>query len=134
MNRTAKIIMKLSFYRLGETGTLSLTVTAFNIVGDGVPNNGDTTDQDFALVCYNCAEFLEVVPASQTVCALTDNEVVYAVTAVSASEVNETITYSAANLPPATSAGFNPNPAIYPASSTLTLSNLKRSASRQLSH
>ena len=111
----------------GESGTLSLTVTAFNIVGDGVPNNGDTTDQDFALVCYNCAGFLEVVPASQTVCTLTDNEAVFGVTAVSSSEVNEKITYSATNLPPNTTSGFSPNPATYPTRSTLTLSNLNAS-------
>jgi len=38
------------------SGAVSLTVkvVAANIAGDGVPNQGDTTDQDFALVCYNC--------------------------------------------------------------------------------
>ncbi len=39
----------------GTSGALSFTVTGFNIAGDGVPNTGDATDQDFALVCYNCA-------------------------------------------------------------------------------
>lgn len=34
------------------TGTYTLTVTAVNIAGDGVPNNGDGTDQDFALAVY----------------------------------------------------------------------------------
>ena len=42
------------FLPAGTSGNIELTVTAFNIGGDGVPNNGDTTDQDFALVCYNC--------------------------------------------------------------------------------
>ena len=37
------------------SGTYDITITAANIAGDGVPYNGDTTDQDFALVCYNCA-------------------------------------------------------------------------------
>ena len=35
-------------------GVYELRVTAANIAGDGVPYNGDPTDQDFALVCYNC--------------------------------------------------------------------------------
>jgi hypothetical protein len=36
------------------TGDVTITVTAANIAGDGVPNTGDATDQDFALVCSNC--------------------------------------------------------------------------------
>jgi hypothetical protein len=31
-------------------------VRATTLPGDGVPNSGDATDQDFALVCSNCAE------------------------------------------------------------------------------
>lgn len=34
-------------------GTFTITVTAANIASDGVPNSGDGTDQDFALVWYN---------------------------------------------------------------------------------
>lgn len=33
-------------------GTYTLTVTAANISGDGIPNIGDETDQDFALAIY----------------------------------------------------------------------------------
>jgi hypothetical protein len=35
-----------------------MTVRVFgaDISWDGIPNQGDTTDQDFALVCYNCAK------------------------------------------------------------------------------
>ena len=35
-----------------SSGTFTFTVTAANIAGDGVPNSGDATDQDFALVVY----------------------------------------------------------------------------------
>lgn len=37
------------------TGAYTLRVDAANIAGDGVPFNGDGTDQDFAVVCFNCA-------------------------------------------------------------------------------
>ncbi|HEY9131048.1 MAG TPA: S8 family serine peptidase [Dyella sp.] len=35
-------------------GELTLEVVASDINSDGLPNQGDDTDQDFALVCYNC--------------------------------------------------------------------------------
>lgn len=34
--------------------TITVRVVATNLPSDGVPGSGDTTDQDFALVCYNC--------------------------------------------------------------------------------
>lgn len=37
----------------GTAGTFLVRVRAMNIAGDGVPGNGDPTDQDFALVVYN---------------------------------------------------------------------------------
>jgi subtilase family protein len=37
----------------GTAGTFLVRVRAMNIAGDGVPFNGDSTDQDFALVVYN---------------------------------------------------------------------------------
>lgn len=37
----------------GASNFLTVTVTAAGINGDGVPYNGDATDQDFALVCSN---------------------------------------------------------------------------------
>jgi hypothetical protein len=41
--------------QIAVPGSLALvTVTAANLPGDGVPYNGDSTDQDFALVCRNC--------------------------------------------------------------------------------
>jgi hypothetical protein len=41
------------FLPAGVSGAFTVTVRATNIAGDGVPGNGDTTDQDFALVIYN---------------------------------------------------------------------------------
>jgi len=37
----------------GTAGAFVVRVRAANIAGDGVPANGDSTDQDFALVVYN---------------------------------------------------------------------------------
>src|SRR4029453_15559090 len=41
------------FLPAGTTGSFTVTVRASSIAGDGVPGNGDTTDQDFALVISN---------------------------------------------------------------------------------
>ena len=41
------------FLPAGTTGAYTVTVTAANINSDGVPNNADPLDQDFALVIYN---------------------------------------------------------------------------------
>ena len=44
------------FLPAGASGDIAITVTATNIAGDGVPNSGDDTDQDFAIVCSNCSQ------------------------------------------------------------------------------
>ncbi len=49
MNNTEGI-----FLPPGMLGEMVIRVVASNISSDGVPGVGDTTDQDFALVCYNC--------------------------------------------------------------------------------
>ena len=41
------------FLPAGVAGTVTITVRAANIAGDGVPGAGDATDQDFALVASN---------------------------------------------------------------------------------
>ncbi|MFN3762249.1 MAG: carboxypeptidase regulatory-like domain-containing protein, partial [Anaerolineae bacterium] len=41
------------FLPAGQSGMFTVRVIATNIAGDGVPNFGDATDQDFALVVYN---------------------------------------------------------------------------------
>ena len=42
------------FFPGGVANEIVIRVMAGNISSDGVPGVGDTTDQDFALVCYNC--------------------------------------------------------------------------------
>jgi len=41
------------FLPAGQSGAITVTVTAASIGGDGVPGNGDGTDQDFALIIWN---------------------------------------------------------------------------------
>jgi len=47
MNNTEGIFLETL-----PAGSYSFTVSAAQIAGDGVPNSGDGTDQDFALVIY----------------------------------------------------------------------------------
>ncbi|MCS7054599.1 MAG: S8 family serine peptidase [Thermoflexales bacterium] len=44
------------FLPAGLSGPFTVIVTATNIAGDGVPGNGDPTDQDFALLVYNAVQ------------------------------------------------------------------------------
>ncbi|MDW7992005.1 MAG: hypothetical protein RMK65_07755, partial [Anaerolineae bacterium] len=44
---------RASSCRPGVSGSFTVTITATNIAGDGVPGNGDPTDQDRELVVYN---------------------------------------------------------------------------------
>ena len=50
-NNTEGVFLPASPERL-----MTVRVEAANINSDGVPGVGDGTDQDFALVCYNCSD------------------------------------------------------------------------------
>ena len=60
------------FLPSGTNGTIDITVSAANIAGDGIPNFGDATDQDFSIVCYNCSQTPEftlfATPTTVDVC------------------------------------------------------------------
>lgn len=105
-------------------GNLVVAVAATALNGDGVPNNGDLTDQDFALVCTNCElvpDFtLGVAPRDLAVCA--PASAVYTVSAGSIRGFAAPVTLSASGHPPGTTAAFSPNPVAPGGSSTLTLS------------
>ena len=51
------------FLSAGTSGNFTVTIRATNLAGDGVPGNGDTTDQDFALVIYNANTGAPAPPA-----------------------------------------------------------------------
>jgi len=106
-------------------GSATITIDATAIVGDGVPYNADTTDQDFALVCSNCSLFpdftINVTPRSQAVCAPTD--AVFAVDIGSILGYIDPVTLSASGNPAGTSVGFSTNPVVPAGSSTMTIGN-----------
>lgn len=109
----------------GTTDNLSIRVTAANIAGDGVPGNADSTDQDFALACYNCAQeadfTLAGTPNSQGVCA--PATAAYRLDLGSILGFANPVTLSASGQPAGTTAVFNPNPVTTPGISAFTLGN-----------
>ncbi len=113
----------------GVTGQIVVTVTAANIAGDGVPNSGDTTDQDFALVCYNCAETpdftLSATPTSITSCI--PNDAIYTLSVGAIENFADPVTL-AAQLPANASGNFATNPVSPIGTSQLTIDTQSMSA------
>jgi hypothetical protein len=103
----------------------TITVLASNLPGDGVPIFGDATDQDFALVCYNCVlqpDFsLAADPASQDVCA--PDDAVYDITVESILGFDDAVTLSAEGEPAGTTVQFSVNPVVPPGVTVLTIGN-----------
>jgi choice-of-anchor B domain-containing protein len=112
---------------LGPTppGSMTIRVSANNINSDGIPNQGDTTDQDFALACVNCAQATDfAVIASPTpleVCV--PNPAVYDVNVTAISGYSQVVNLSAVNNPSGTTAAFSVNGQPAPYTSTLTISD-----------
>jgi subtilisin family serine protease len=106
-------------------GSIDITVAGTAINGDGVPYNGDGTDQDFALVCSNCAltpDFtLGATPSTLAVCAPANAG--YTVSIGSILSFTDPVTLSASGNPAGTTVGFSTNPVTPPGSSTMTVSN-----------
>ena len=111
-------------------GGATITVDATNIAGDAILYSGDTTDQSFALVCYNCALFpdftLDTTPASLNIC--TPSDAVYNIAVGSVLGYNDLVTLSASGQPAGTTAGFSTNPVTPPGASTLTIGNTAAAA------
>jgi hypothetical protein len=113
------------FLPAGTAADITITIDAFNIAGDGVPNTGDGTDQDFAITCYNCAQeptfTISVDDAAASVCA--PDDAVYELTIGSILGFNDDVTLSTDGEPAGLSVGFSTNPVTPPGASTLTLGN-----------
>jgi hypothetical protein len=113
MNNTEGVLLPA-----GTTGGLHIEVVASNINSDGIPNQGDSTDQDFALVCYNCmsqADFtLAVTPDSYEVCA--PETVTGTVEIGEVLDFTETVSLSVTNLPAGVQVNLVPAAVVPPAS------------------
>lgn len=112
------------FRPAGVTGAFTITVTAANVAGDGVPGNADTTDQDFALFVYNGSgaaspDFsLSATPATASVNAGAAAN--YAVSSTASGGFASPITYSVAPAVTGVTYAFSANPAAAGAATTLT--------------
>ena len=105
--------------------SLTIRVHATAIGGDGVPGNGTSLDQDFALVCTNCAQepdfTLRVDPKKLALCAPADAS--FAVEVGSILGFANPVTLAATGQPAGSTATFSTNPVTPPGSSTLTIGN-----------
>lgn len=119
------------FLPAGTSGTFAVTITAFNVAGNGVPGYGDDTDQDFAFVCYNCTKepdfHLATNPVDQSVCQTT-NQVTYTINTLQVGNFSEQLSLSLQNLPAGASANILPITIMPGASSVVTLSGLNQVA------
>jgi hypothetical protein len=80
------------FIPAGVTGKIAIKVKATNIAGDGVPNNADALDQDFALIASNTSASTLSVVQTNSVNITAEN----AVPANGAPDPGETVTVSLA--------------------------------------
>ncbi len=106
-------------------GNFTIRVVASNINSDGLPNEGDDTDQDFAIVCYNVAMepgfTITAEPSSQDICA--PETAVYEVTVGQILGYDEPVLLSTADAPGGASITFDENPIIPPGTTTMTIGN-----------
>lgn len=96
------------------SGRVTLRVRATNVPSDGVPGVGDATDQDFALVCLNCADApaFDLVPRPVTADACAPADVVYEIDVPARAGFAEPVTLDVTGLPAGASAAFDVNPVV----------------------
>ncbi|MCH8991741.1 MAG: CoA transferase, partial [Acidobacteria bacterium] len=104
--------------------TASIRVLGSNINSDGIPNFGTLTDQDFALVCYNCREepSFTIVPDSRMQEVCVPDDPVFSIDIVQNLGFSESVTLSTTGEPAGTSTSFSVNPLTPPNSTVLTVS------------
>jgi hypothetical protein len=114
-----------------EGSHVALRVLATNINSDALPNQGDGTDQDFALTCYNCELVptfaLSSTPASVDLCAPTDAE--FQINVEQLSGYASPVTLSSTGAPSELSLAFADNPVVPGGTSLLTVSDTGAAAS-----
>ncbi len=107
----------------GIRGDITVSVIGSNIAGDGVPGNGDGTDQDFALVCINCQRqpTFTVRLDQPDLQACMGNEWRTGVHLEPLVGFDQPVTLSIDELPPGISASATPNPVSTPGHAQLRI-------------
>ena len=99
-----------------------------------MPDNADPTDQDFALVCYNCAlnadYTLVATPASADICAPSNAQFNVAIGSILG--YTTPVTLSASGNPAGTTTNFSVNPVTPPGSQHADHRQHRRGRGRQL--
>ena len=113
------------FLPAGVSGSVEIRVHGFNIAGDGVPNSGDDTDQDFAVVAYNFGQepdfFMRSTPRSLAICTPDDAE--YQLEIGSILGFTDPVVLTVSGHPAGTTMSIDPNPVNPPSNTTLTIGN-----------
>lgn len=109
-------------------GALAVRVAATNITSDALPNSGDATDQDFALVCVNCLSqpdySLAIDDASKEVCTTTTTTANFAVNVGSLLGYTTPVALSLANVPSGAGSSVTPNSVVPGNAANVALSTL----------
>ncbi|MBN1658158.1 MAG: S8 family serine peptidase [Anaerolineae bacterium] len=112
------------FFPSGSVEHAVVRVVAANITSDGIPGQGDETDQDFALACYNCREqgdfSLTVTPPAMDACL--NSTVTGTISVREIAPYQEPVQLEVGLLPAGVTAECDPWWAMPPGESTLTLS------------
>ncbi len=120
------------FLPSGTSDSVTIRVKALNIAGDGIPNSGDTTDQDFAIVCNNCSQSptftLSADRISAKVCTASTPSVAFNLSFGSILGFTTPVNLVASNNPAGSTTAFSTNPVNLPGSSILTIGNLASAA------
>lgn len=113
------------FLPAGTSGDVTITVTATNIAGDGVPNTGDATDQDFALVCSNCSQAptftMSSTPLDAEMCVGTDFS--SPVTIGSIQSFTDPVSLALSGTPAGATGGVTPGSVAPPGSATVSVTD-----------
>jgi hypothetical protein len=113
------------FLPAGASGNIVITVSATNIAGDGVPSSGDGTDQDFAIVCSNCAQAPSFTLSSPSdgaeVCAGTEYDAALTIGQIQGYDTS--VDLAASGNPPGTTASVDPSTVTPPGTATLEVAS-----------
>ncbi len=110
------------------TSSVTVRVIATTLPGDGVPNVGDTTDQDFALVCSNCISeptfTVAANPSQFEVCAASTPQVTSTISVGSVLGFVTPVDLTLGGTPAGSTSGLVPSTVTPTGTSTLTIGNL----------